>query len=31
MTRRIVSAIVDALTHEWTEDDVHVHAHSGRP
>ena len=29
--RRIVSAIVNAFTSEWTQDDVHFHAHAGRP
>ena len=31
MTRRIVSAIVNAIRHESTQDDVHFHAHTGRP
>jgi hypothetical protein len=31
MPRRIVSAIVNALKHEWTQSDVHFHAHGGRP
>jgi len=31
MPRRIVSAIVGALKHEWTQNDVHFHAHAGRP
>ena len=31
MSRRIVSAIVNTLKHEWTQDEVHFHAHSGRP
>ena len=31
MARRIVSTIVNALKHEWTQDDVHFHAHTGRP
>jgi hypothetical protein len=31
MTRRIVSAIFKALTHESTQDGVHFHAHAGRP
>jgi hypothetical protein len=31
MARRIVSTIVNALKHEWTREDVHFHAHTGRP
>jgi hypothetical protein len=31
MARRIVSTIITALTSEWTSDDVHFHAHTGRP
>jgi hypothetical protein len=31
MPLRIVSAIVQALKHERTEDEVHFHAHTGRP
>ena len=31
MARRFLSTIVDALKYEWTRDDVHFHAHTGRP
>ena len=31
MPRRIVTRIVNALKHEWTHQDVHFHAHGGRP
>jgi hypothetical protein len=31
MTRRIVSAIVNALKNEWTQDEVHFHTNTGRP
>ncbi len=31
MARRIVSTILTALKQEWTQDDVHFHAHTGRP
>jgi hypothetical protein len=31
MTRRIVSAIVNALKTEWTQDEVHFHTNTGRP
>ena len=31
MTRRIVSAIVNALKTEWTQDKVHFHTNTGRP
>jgi hypothetical protein len=31
MARRIVSTLLDALTREWTRNDVHFHAHAGRP
>jgi hypothetical protein len=30
MTRRMLSQLVNALTHEW-RGDVHFHAHAGRP
>ena len=29
--RRVLSRIVTALAREWTQGDVHFHAHSGRP
>ena len=31
MARRFVTRIISALTQEWTQDDVHFHAHTGRP
>jgi hypothetical protein len=31
MARRIVTSIVKALKDEWTQEDVHFHAHTGRP
>jgi hypothetical protein len=31
MARSIVSTVIRALTHEWTREDVHFHAHTGRP
>jgi hypothetical protein len=31
MTRRIFSAILDAVTREWSDRTVHFHAHGGRP
>jgi hypothetical protein len=31
MARRILTTIVNALKYEWTQDEVHFHAHAGRP
>ena len=31
MTRRMLSVIVNALRHEWTQDEVHFHPNPGRP
>jgi hypothetical protein len=31
MTRRIVTTMINALKQEGTRDEVHFHAHGGRP